>query len=265
MLNRRDIVAALGVLPFTACAGSPERLATEPNTIDSATLQSGDLIWPRDPDKRAVYVMAGTGADSEQDRQAWLETKAEFEARVARGEIQMTAEEIAYLKALTYEQFRRRYDEDTAPSPLVLRGARGGLTVGHVAIVIIENGKTEVVEAVWGSIKKVIRRPYTDFENEHAKDLKWRARLKGRTPEEMHKVALTAAGQERKPYDFWNFNLDSDAGFYCSKLVWFAVYHALGFAIDGNPNPKRGFWFSPKQLLRQPTLDTIDNPGPYLV
>jgi hypothetical protein len=47
---------------------------------------------------------------------------------------------------------------------------------------------------------------------------------------------------------FWNFDLADASDFYCSKLAWLSVRDALSFAIDGDENPRRRFWFSPKQL-----------------
>ncbi len=59
------------------------------------------------------------------------------------------------------------------------------------------------------------------------------------------------------PYDFWNFDLDDDRAFYCSKLAWMAIFRSLKFAVDGNVNPRRSFLFSPKQLLYAPTIVRI--------
>jgi hypothetical protein len=66
-----------------------------------------------------------------------------------------------------------------------------------------------------------------------------------------------------RPYDFWNLDLADTSAFYCSKLVWLAIRYGLGFDIDGDSNPKRAFWFSPKQLINEPGIELIVNPEPY--
>ena len=93
----------------------------------------------------------------------------------------------------------------------------------------------------------------------------WLGRVKGRSNDERASIVEEAKKYINRPYDFWNFDLNDDHGFYCSKLVWLSVFRSLSFAIDGNSNPERAFWFSPKQLLYLPAIDRIHDPGPYAV
>jgi len=76
-------------------------------------------------------------------------------------------------------------------------------------------------------------------------------------------MAKEASKYIGRPYDFWNFDLNSDIGFYCSKLVWLATYRSLKFAIDGNANSHRIFWFSPKQLLYTRRVIILLDQGSY--
>lgn len=54
-----------------------------------------------------------------------------------------------------------------------------------------------------------------------------------------------------------------DSAFYCSKLAWLAAMRSLGFAVDDDPNPKRSFWFSPKQFLYSRRVARLNDPGEY--
>ena len=75
-----------------------------------------------------------------------------------------------------------------------------------------------------------------------------------------------------KPYEFFNFDLNDDSGFYCSKLAWMSVWRATSraaqrapVAVDDNPNPRRSFfdWFSPKQLVNARRVTLLHKPGDY--
>jgi uncharacterized protein YycO len=76
-------------------------------------------------------------------------------------------------------------------------------------------------------------------------------------------IAIEARRYVGRPYNFWNFDLADDTAFYCSKLAWLAIYRALGFPIDGVAEPKRSFWFSPKQFLYLKTIARMHDPGIY--
>jgi uncharacterized protein YycO len=92
----------------------------------------------------------------------------------------------------------------------------------------------------------------------------WLGRLRGYDAQQRAGLAAEALKHVGKPYDFWNFDLDEDSGFYCSKLAWLAIYRALGFAVDGRTNPRRVLWFSPKQFLRLKAVEKLfEPPGGY--
>lgn len=255
--TRRGMMLFAAALPFSGCATPSGE--TKPNAIPADALESGDFLFPRNPRANVPYIVRPDQSESE-DRAAWEATRAEFLARAAAGRTDLTPAEVKQFRSMTYEQFRNIYDGE----PANLEGKGGRISVGHVAIVIRDGANLDVVEALWGDIGKVIRRPYSQFAAAHVDDSIWHARLKNRPAEDRHAMAIEAAKYVGRPYDFWNFNLNNDAGFYCSKLVWLAAWRALKLTVDGNPNPRRSLWFSPKQLLRQPTLDVLVSPGPYL-
>jgi uncharacterized protein YycO len=91
----------------------------------------------------------------------------------------------------------------------------------------------------------------------------WLGRVKKISSSYRAKIAIEAKKYIGRPYDFWNFDLNDERGFYCSKLAWMCMFRALGLVIDGNPDPKRFFWFSPKQLLYVNRVARLFDPGPY--
>ena len=57
--------------------------------------------------------------------------------------------------------------------------------------------------------------------------------------------------------------MNDDTGFYRSKLAWMSAFRSLHVAVDDDLNPKRAFWFSPKQFLYVPRMTRLIDPGPY--
>ena len=109
----------------------------------------------------------------------------------------------------------------------------------------------------------VQRLSYTQWLTARKNELFWVGRLNGVPSEKRAEVAKIAADQIGKPYNFWNFKLDDDSGFYCSKLAWLSIMLGAGFPPDDNPNPNRRLWYSPKQLIRSKHIDLIVNPANY--
>ena len=75
-----------------------------------------------------------------------------------------------------------------------------------------------------------------------------------------------ARSQLGKPYDFFNFDLNDDRGFYCSTRRDECVAGAQ-IAADGNPDPQRGKsfppWFSPKALISSKRVAMLHSPDEY--
>jgi uncharacterized protein YycO len=120
-----------------------------------------------------------------------------------------------------------------------------------------------VIEALWAP--GVVRQRYQEWISARSGEVVWHGRLKGAGQQDRSRIAAEAKNYLSKPYDFWNFNLADVSGFYCSKLVWLAVMRSLSIAVDGNPNPTRLFWLSPKQLLYADLVDRLFDPGDYAI
>jgi hypothetical protein len=165
------------------------------------------------------------------------------------------------LRTMDFREFIAVYAGGQQPgAPGVYSG--GSAYVGHVGIIEVDSDKTPwVIEALLD--KGVVRTKYSDWIIQRSDQIIWLGRIRQLTAEQRAKVATEAKRYLNKPYDFWNFDLNDDVGFYCSKLAWLSIYRSLGFAIDGKDDPKRLIWFSPKQFLYLPTIERIHDPGPY--
>lgn len=261
MFSRRSLLGSvLGGLAVasTAKLAWTQNISKLPN---SDLFESGDFLWPKTPGAFIPYRYTSDDAESE-DRRRWEEEKEHFLNRVDKGEVpngQSIAEEIRYL---SYQDFRALYLRGQAVDQIVpYSGGRIG-AVGHVGIVELdEHNQPWVIEALWES--GVVRRPYSSWINDRPGQIVWHGRLKNFGAKERSGIAAEAKKYTSKPYDFWNFDLADTSGFYCSKLVWFSTMSALDIAVDGNRNPSRSIWLSPKQILYSSAVDRIFDPGPY--
>jgi len=230
-------------------------------TVDQ--LQDGDLLWPRAKDEVVPYVIY-PGGDITEDKRAWESGKELFFRQLEEAPAYFSEEQLQRLRHLTYEDFRKAYD--TAPNPAGPSDSalRVKVAVGHVAIVEIKDGgSANIIEAVWGDIGRVRSIAYTDWSASYSEDLVWLGRVSGYDSGARSRVSGEASKYIGRPYNFWNLDLADTSAFYCSKLVWLAIRDGLGFAIDGDSNPKRAFWFSPKQLINEPGIELIVDPEPY--
>jgi len=82
-----------------------------------------------------------------------------------------------------------------------------------------------VIEALWG--RGVIRHTYADWVAERAGEMVWLRRLAKLSPAQRAKIPVEAKKHLGKPYDFWNFHLNDESGFYCTKLTWMAAFRSL--------------------------------------
>jgi hypothetical protein len=228
---------------------------------DTAKFESGDLLWPK---RRDVYVPYASGGarDRDAERRQW---EAERDAFVASVRSRPDADEherraATALKRMTFEEFHTRYTTGGEPGRPVQYGS--GVRVGHVAIVERDpSGDIYVIEAM--PDPGVNRLLYRDWLASRRCELVWHGRLHGVSRELRANIAVEAKRQLSKPYNFWSLKLDDDAGFYCSKLVWLSALRATKIAVDGDANPLRLFWLSPKQLLYAPKMVRLHNPDNY--
>jgi hypothetical protein len=221
-------------------------------------LKHCDLLWPRKPNDHIPYIVNVDVPNLEQsDRDAWNEVREEIAS--GAGAPDLSPDERAAIAAMSYQEFRAKYEvrSDERIDEFGL-----GLSVGHVAMVDLEADEPMVIEALWGDVGHVIRRTYKDWATDHSGDLCWLGEIKigAPYPRRIIEIAREMVG---KPYNFTDMNLDDDRGFYCSKLVWCCAWRAAQIAMDDNPDPHRGFWYSPKQLLHSPHVRLRVNPGSY--
>lgn len=250
---------------FVCCLGyaslpalGAEEAHTGPPAVDD--LQAGDLIWPKKPGEIIPYAAPGQAVKT--DRELWERDRDEYIAKL-KSRPTLTEDEkrrIEILQRMSYDDFLKVYTEDVSPEGVTPYG--GVFGVGHVAIVRKIAGKPPtIVEAMWGIGVREI--PYDAWKAERKGQMFWYGRLKDVAPKLRADVAAQAAREVGKPYNFWNFDLSDESGFYCSKLAWQVIRKATGIVVDDKPNPVRSLWFSPKQLLKSPHLEILQNPGHY--
>lgn len=263
---RRDFLkVACAVAAYRAVQGpsfaqqQPSREFPRP---DPATFQSGDFVWPKKPGAYVPYH-AGSANSPSQDREQWVRERDAYLRRVSkRRELDdLTRKRIESLSAMDYREFIAVYAGAQQPGvPGLYSG--GSVYVGHVGLVEVDANQTPwIVEALLG--KGVVRQTYSDWLRQRTDQVVWLGRLRQLDADRRARVPEMAKRYLGKPYDFWSFDLNDDSGFYCSKLAWLSIYRALGFAVDGDENPRRVLWFSPKQFLYLPTIERLHDPGPY--
>jgi cell wall-associated NlpC family hydrolase len=274
--HRRDVVKGLGALALALPAG-PSTVAAQPapkariaDFPDSRKFQWGDLLWPK---KKGAFVprTRSLAAPKTAEQTTWEAARQRTLADPGTGEV---APEVAEkLKAMRFDDFERLYHTGQAPSHgQATRGILGDtVSVGHVGLIeIAANGTAYVVEATPqgpGSAAGVIRTPYGEWLGAYADIQVWHGRLRDLDSRKRARVVEAALKQIGKPYDFFNFNLNDDRGFYCSKLVWQCIWRTSQIAVDDNPDPQRGKvfppWFSPKALIGLKRIEVLHKPGEY--
>jgi hypothetical protein len=253
-----QILVAVSLL--TACAHCPWTPVGQ-SPPAAYILQAGDLIWPR-PSNVFVPYRAALHEGSTGNPAQWEKEKERYLATLRAKSTLSPTERARYneLQPMTYPDFVKRY---FSPLPRARLEARGfaSISVGHVGIIQIENGRASVVEAMTGNgVQKV---PYEKWIADRPGQLFWLSRLKNTSPDIRARVASTAESYLGRPYNFWDFDLRDDSCFYCSKLAWLAIIKATSIPPDGNSNGDRVFWYSPKQLLCSPNLQSIVSSGNY--
>lgn len=264
MITRRQVLGVAGGMGVALATplvglGADERSFPRP---DPALFQSGDLVWPKKP---GAYVPYNAGPERllSADLEQWKADRTRYLDHLAHGASLSPVDEarIDLLSKMDFRDFLAVYEGDQKPGiPGAYSG--GGLYVGHVGILEIdESSKPWVIEAV---LHDGVRRiSYADWVRARTDQVVWLGRLRDLPAVDRARIPTEARKYLGQPYDFWNFDLDDDAGFYCSKLVWLSIFRSLGFPVDGGKNPRRALWFSPKQLLNVPLMLRIHDPGPY--
>jgi cell wall-associated NlpC family hydrolase len=240
------------------------------------TFQSGDFVWPK---KKGAYVPRYK-IEQTADREAW-EAARERILEEDPSTSGLSPEIAEKLKSMSYEDFETLYFAGPVKSAGTGAQARGidvaGQTifVGHVGIIDVDGqGLPYVVEAapLVGLKGAVVRSSYVDWLKSHSGMQVWHGRVRELRAGVRKRIAKEAMNQLGKPYEFFNFDLNDDRGFYCSKLAWMSVWRATSsgwratpIALDDDPNPRRLFfgWFTPKQLVNAKRVTVLHKPGPY--
>lgn len=244
-----------------------DKPADEPMTAMTATglrpdpsaFQPGDLLWPRKPHQYIPYRSQPVGT-LKKDKGEWEQEKQRFLARVKNDPQASDYDRAlaARLETLSFEKFHERYVGDGGEGELT---AQGWVPyVGHVAMLYFKDDRPWVVEAIPGQVRTT---SYENWIRERGHEYVWHGRVRGLTDDQRLNMIVQALQHDHKPYEFWNFDLSDEGGFYCSKLMWHAVFRASGVALDDDPEPRRFFWYSPKQMFRSRHIQVLSSPGDY--
>lgn len=277
--DRRRFLLGLGAASLAAGAGASAASAQAPETKsiqdfpNAAAFRSGDLVWPKKKGSIVPRTRSLQAAPS-QERRDWELAREQMLANPAAAGL--SPEVAERLKTMSYEEFERLYFlAQTRPPQGASRsaGAVGGtISVGHVGFIEVgAQGIPYVVEATPkrpdGTVGGVIRLRYTDWLKSYTNIQVWHGRFRDLNAAASRRVLDVARSQLGKPYDFFNFDLNDDRGFYCSKLVWMSVWRGAKIAADDNPDPQRGKsfppWFAPKALIGAKRIAMLHNPGEY--
>ena len=278
--DRRNFLSSLGAASLAATVGMRTAAAQQPNAQsvpdfpDMRNFRTGDLLWPKR--KRSLPQARSAEPKQGDDRPEWEAARQQLLANPrAAG---LSPEVAERLRTMSYAEFEREYfslsarDLPASAAPAARGALPGPISVGHVGMIHLEsNGGAFIVEAIpsWrGSPHKgVVRLPYAEWLGGYTNIQVWHGRLHGVDEGSGRRLLDTALRQIGKPYDFFNFNLNDDSGFYCSKLIWMCAWRGLQLAIDDDPNPNRGTrfppWFSPKALIAVRHVTILHSPGDY--
>ncbi len=264
----QKLLSALGLGSSSTASGTSQAAGADRGP-DPTRFEPGDLIWP----KRKGAIVVRSGAQASIEQREWEAARDRLFAQPTRS---LQASPVAErLRSMRYDEFERIYFEGEGQP--TTRGIDVGgikLSVGHVGIIEIDpQGTPFVIEAVpTGSLAIlgggiVQRSPYRDWLARRPDSQLWHGRIDGLDRPTRARIVQEAARQLGKPYDFFNFDLDDDASFYCSKLAWMSIWRAARVAVDDDPDPQRGNrfppWLSPKQLLNARRIELLQTPGAF--
>ena len=279
--DRRKFLIGFGAAPLAFNAGRPLAWAQVPEKKaipdfpNAATFRAGDLVWPKKKGTIVPRTRSLQPAAPNQERREWEAARQQMLADPAASGL--SPEVAEQLKNMSYEEFERIYflaQAQPAGAPKSRSAGAVGQTisVGHVGLIEMSAaGIPYVVEATPkrpdGTSGGVIRLRYTDWLKSYTNIQVWHGRFSDLDANASRRILDVALSQLGKPYDFFNFDLNDDRGFYCSKLVWMSVWRAVQIAADDNPDPRRGSrfppWFSPKTLIGARRIALLHNPGEY--
>jgi cell wall-associated NlpC family hydrolase len=254
-------------------SGRPSSATAQPvsDVPDPKTFQSGDFVWP----KRKGAVVPKMEQPVSEEQRAWEAARARL-LQEDPSKSGLSREAGERLKSMSYGEFETLYFTGMAePADKGLNIGAQTIYVGHVGIIEIDaKGTPYVIEAVPvpGFKGSVMRTPYADWLKSHSDMQVWHGRVRDLSVGVRKRIVAEAMKQLGKPYEFFNFDLNDDSGFYCSKLAWMSVWRATSrgwrpgpVAVDDDPNPHRPFfgWFSPKELVNAKRVMLLHKPAEY--
>jgi hypothetical protein len=229
---------------------------------DPSKFQSGDLLWPNKP---GVFIPYNSGDDRPANlaEKAWIDERDKYLNSISGQASSHYQRQASAFRNMSFDDFYNKYAGDRERNEIILYSNAGPFDfVGHVAMIeVTADGTSWILEATLrGGVNRL---PYSLWSKSLQDSLIWHGRLRGFSQAERSAIIVEAKKYIGRPYDFWNFDLNDDAGFYCSKLIWLSAFRALHTAVDGNTDSRRIFWFSPKQLLNSAGIAKLHNPGNY--
>ncbi len=258
----------------------------ETSRPDPSKFRDGDIIWPKQPDRWVPYAVDLDNADNdntvyEDNKQEWEKEKEEFIQSV-RSNSKASDHELkaaAQLETISFEDFMAsfignrttweayafNYQDNFPTNRDGIRPfgytTRLPIYVGHVGMIFKKDGVPWVVDAVPPRVRTI---SYNEWLKEYKDAYVWHGRFKKINSTNLAEIVKKACEQKDQPFGIFNRNLNDGKKFYCSKLIWFSVYRVTGVALDGETNPDRYGWFSPKQLMNlKEQVEMIYSPGEY--
>ena len=166
------------------------------------TFESGDFIWPKKPGAYVPYNSASENSVN-QDEQRWLREREAFLERVQREPTYLTQQDIENIRQLTYREFYARYAGDQTPGVPGNYSTGGGIYVGHVGILEIDDkNEAWVVEALGG--QGVVRSKYDQWIKSRPDEIVWHGRVRDLDKASRAKIVDEAKKFLGRPYNFWN-------------------------------------------------------------
>jgi len=223
---------------------------------------SGDLLWTKLPYEIVPYAAE---AHHVAEQAEWKRQLARYLDQLATSPHDLRTEQIAAkLARMSYDDYVTAFSsgvELVTDTRTQLYGS-GIPGTGHVGIVDIDSsGAISVVDASIG--RGVARTNYDKWLSDQACNDVWHGRIACCDVGQREAIVRAAREHLGKKYNFFGFNLRDATDFYCSKLVWLSAFNSVGIAVDGDPNPLRHLWLSPKQLLASKQVQILYRPGKY--
>ncbi len=231
------------------------------STPDPSTFEAGDIILPKKPGKVVLYTTTENKI-YEANKKQWESEKEAF-IQAVRNDPNASGQDrkaVDQLEGISFGEFMSLYFGKGADWRAYAFSYRGDETewkglgydsefpiyIGHVGIIFFKDKVPWVVEAVPKQVRTI---SYEEWLKRYKGASVWHGRIKNMDSEVRSRIAKEACDQECRQYSLFNLRLDDCSKFYCSKLIWFSAFKVSRVSLDGDSNPDRYLWFTPKQLI----------------